>query len=268
MKRKNIADKIRLSKYVIKFLENIGMKQVARQVYMWMRPDERQITVRKTTATFDQTSYADYVEINRAHDETPIMKKIIKSIDESTVFYDIGANIGFYTIFAAQIITSGRVIAFEPNPYTAHRLEANLSRNNQSATILNMALSDATGTTALRTPELHGQAQLTTTEDAPSQSVSVEQYQGDKVIEEHDLPIPTVIKIDVEGHEAHVLRGLAETIEDPACKTITCELHPEMLTEYGDTPEEVKLLLRDSGFEIDEIGINSPRPNIWAKKKQ
>lgn len=133
--------------------------------------------------------------------------------NDGYVFVDAGAHIGTYSLaFAGR---SRSVIAFEPSLANYHRLCGGIALAGLSHKIraVHSALSDYTGRASLRIPSEDGGLSTLETwiphapETAPREDVFVNQmdsYALDKV---------GLIKIDVEGHEEHVLRGARKTIE-------------------------------------------------------
>ncbi len=75
----------------------------------------------------------------------------------------------------------------------------------------------------------------------------VEVVEGDKFVEAHGLPPPSAVKIDVEGYEYAVLRGLRRTLSSPSCKLVCCEIHSRYLPA-GVVPEDVIRFLMSLGF--------------------
>jgi hypothetical protein len=64
-----------------------------------------------------------------------------------------------------------------------------------------------------------------------------------------DHPNPDIVKIDVEGHEYAVLKGMSDTIKN-SHPTIYVEVHPELLADLGDSESQVHQLLRDLNYEL------------------
>jgi FkbM family methyltransferase len=139
-------------------------------------------------------------------------------------FVDIGAHIGFYTVAAA--LCGSRVLAFEPHPRARAHLLANLELNATSAEVVPKAVSSTAGGALLRVPETPDMSwasleQRTFIEGEP---LEVEVTTVDDETGERDLR-PTLVKIDVEGHELEVLTGMNSTLE---------RSRPVVLCEVGE----------------------------------
>ncbi len=128
------------------------------------------------------------------------------------VFYDVGANAGAFAVFAANL--GSHVLAFEPVPSSFKRLQENVAINtpNCSITALNYAVGASTGTLKMTTGFGTGNHALRPGESTPS--VEVEMVTLDDII--RDQPIPTFLKVDVEGHELEVLKGATTVLASPA----------------------------------------------------
>lgn len=159
-------------------------------------------------------------------------------------FIDIGGNVGMITLHAAALVgPAGRVHTFEPNPDLVGRLRKLIALNDlQSVTLHAAGLSDAPGELTLRILYNHpGQGTLGDIDPADKSGVTRE-YRvpvrvGDDVLPP-DLPGPATIKIDVEGYELHVLRGLRQTL---------ARLRPVVFTEVSDD------YLRRAGSSVDAL---------------
>ncbi|MCA6364010.1 MAG: FkbM family methyltransferase [Bacteroidetes bacterium] len=151
-------------------------------------------------------------------------------LDENydTLFYDIGANIGLMSLLAAQKLRhTGEVVAFEPVQSTYDKLLQNISLNPQLENIqhLRLALSDQNGEQKiyLTGPGRDAWNSLVPAEGVKSETILTAKL--DDLLEQDalDLPPPTLMKIDVEGWEIHVLRGAEKTLR---------EWKPVMLIEF------------------------------------
>lgn len=134
-----------------------------------------------------------------------------KVVPDDAVTVDVGANCGLYTRRLARL--SRRVHAFEPSEQMARLLRRTSARN---VSVHELALSDHEGDAELFIPQgedgpVHGLASLEARADPPAglMSVHVPTARLDAVIDQ-DVAF---VKIDVEGHELHVLNGAVEILE-------------------------------------------------------
>jgi FkbM family methyltransferase len=144
------------------------------------------------------------------------------------VFYDIGANVGFFTILGAHMVgPGGRVFAFEPLPENAVALRRNAALNGfDHVTLIEAAVSHAAGTATLFTAAEPTWAKLATPGDAQAteRTVTVRLVTIDDLLAEGSVAAPTLVKIDVEGAELDVIAGMTHTIERHR-PVILCEMH-------------------------------------------
>ena len=154
-----------------------------------------------------------------------------------------------------------KVIAFEPHPANVDRLRENASLNEIQIEVQSVALSNEHGSSELSISGENDQAGAGThslSTGGDGQTLEIETIEGDRLIEEGNIPPPTVVKIDVEGAEQLVLEGLRATIESGQCHTIYCEVHPDRLSGFGGSEQELRELLRENGYEIRVIKQRSP----------
>ena len=138
------------------------------------------------------------------------LRLVLETWPEQVVF-DIGANIGVYSLICSEETTS-RVIAFEPHPATADQLERNLASNDRkNVKVIRKALSDQVGELSFTDDEGSPVNRLMNDGEQGQATIRVSVSTGAMVCEEEDL-VPSVIKLDVEGHEVEVLRGLGDLL--------------------------------------------------------
>jgi FkbM family methyltransferase len=197
------------------------------------------------------------LEVGRGHpgyalgaSEPLVQEALVRYLARGAVFYDIGANVGFLTMIGARKVQpEGVVYAFEPSPETAAVLRRNVARNRlENVVVIERAVAAEVGVATLAAED------PLTARLAPS-GIQVETTTIDAT--GSDLRPPDVIKIDVEGAEAHVLRGMRATLVD-ARPIVICEIH-------GETDAECVELLEAAGYvasklEPDEGGM----PHIVA----
>ena len=150
---------------------------------------------------------------------------IMKEIRPGEIFYDIGANIGVYTVLAARCTgENGRVFAFEPHCPSFSRLLDNIRINNLEniVTPCNFALHDQQGFFPFNYFSGEAATSHSQIESAPGDSkfefqpkISELKYSAsiDSLIATNEFPPPHHIKIDVDGNEFTILRGMTTLIK-------------------------------------------------------
>ena len=160
--------------------------------------------------------------------EASVERILLSNLRPGTVFYDVGAHIGVFSLIAARTLgVQGSVFAFEPDPSNVRRIKEHVARNRLDAIrIIPKAVSSTNG--RLRFQRASFQSSMNRgvlVEDAsvpPESTIEVDSITLDAVAREHALP--SLIKVDVEGFEAAVLQG-SEEIFKSAKPLIVCEIH-------------------------------------------
>lgn len=149
----------------------------------------------------DNAAIELYLNYGLVKFETEIFHFLDSIIQHDDIFWDVGANIGYYTLFLAG---KCNVLSFEPNPYLFLRLN-DAVRNHSNATIYNYALFNENKTLDFylnrNSSNLSG---LFSLHGLP---IKVSGKTADGLILSENLKAPTVMKIDVEGYEYFVLKG-------------------------------------------------------------
>lgn len=192
--------------------------------------------------------------------ERAVVRAIAGNLRPGQVAFDVGANIGYMAMVMAQIVgPRGRVVAFEPSPRAQRLLRANASRNSSLRfETRQIALADRVGHEVFSdfSYDLVSRLgdHLADYPDANLLTVPVETL--DHLLETGALPAPDFIKLDVEGAEARVLRGMDVVIQQRQ-PTILAELHEE------DVAAEATRLLTDRGYVARELTQGSPRQVLF-----
>ncbi len=156
---------------------------------------------------------------------------MIESLAEGEVLYDIGANVGSYTLVArARKLV---VVAFEPVAENYAALIRNLALNSMldQVIVIPLALGPMIGLTWIHISDMRsGAASHLITSEMHKRSYHKQLLPivtGDKLLEMYDLPRPHAIKLDVDGCEPDVLRGLEETLKGEQLRVMMIELHDQ-----------------------------------------
>jgi FkbM family methyltransferase len=187
--------------------------------------------------------------------EERVRSAFLAAVRPGDVVWDVGANVGLYTsLFGELVGPAGKVVAFEPVPQSYRAL---LEGTTEVANVvaLNRGLSDRPG----RMPMvIAGEPTAATNSffgDGPGERIELELAAGDDLAEGEQLPLPDVVKIDVEGFELEVLTGLRGTIGEPRCRMVLCEVHFGILDARGQrhAPNRIQRFLSSLGFGIEWI---------------
>jgi FkbM family methyltransferase len=176
---------------------------------------------------------------------------ILDSIRAGDVVWDIGANVGHYTeLFAKRAGQNGRVIAFEPSPENAMTLRS-LAKTVPSVVVMEMALGNTDGRTYLLVgTDRLGATSTIGNNTANKPSTEVEIRAGDSIVETNPIYEPNIVKIDVEGHEISVLKGMLRTLSSARARAVFVELHFGLLKARALSPSDAVTLLTSAGYEI------------------
>ena len=184
--------------------------------------------------------------------ETNLIKKEIHSGD---VVVDIGANIGYYTLLFAKLVgEKGKVFAFEPDPTNFELLKKNVEINDYKNVILEQkALSDSHGKMMLSlNSENTAGHHLNFKQENIDNSIEVDVLNFDQYFAKRKLDI-NFIKMDVEGAESNVIKGMTNTIKNSHNLKMIVEYNPNAIHQMGLHPETFLDLLSDCGFSINDI---------------
>lgn len=157
---------------------------------------------------------------------------------------DVGANIGYYSLLFSQYVgDTGRIYSFEPAPALVSELEKNVNLNNcRNVEISKAALSDHSGTANFYMGPIDNSGLSSFRE--PRQSVSSFEVDlkpfDDFVKEKKGI---TLVKIDVEGAELQVLRGMEKLLRDLR-PNLLVEITDAFLKELGDSANSLQAFLK------------------------
>lgn len=199
--------------------------------------------------------------------EASFSKQLMLACRQGDVVWDVGANVGHYTIsFSNWVGASGKVFAFEPDATNLPKLRSACAELPNTK-ILACGLSEKTERSRFLGDGGDGTTSrvVRSGERIPEGAVEVELRAGDEVIASGQADVPDLIKIDVEGHELAVLRGLQATLTNRKLRKVFVEVHFSVLDRGGraDDPKRIEDILTGSGFKLswtDASHILASRP--------
>jgi FkbM family methyltransferase len=206
-------------------------------------------------------------------DEPKVRQAILDTVRPGTIVWDVGGNIGYYGLIMAKLASSkGKVVVFEPSPDSFDELCRNVRLNElDNVNVEKIALGEAEAIVSMQLSPEPMSHRNTLVKDVPNEGVNTVMVQvmpGDLYRERVSADVPNLIKIDVEGYEEEVLRGLKDTLSQPACHTVICEVHFGILESRGkrDAPCDIVNYLRNLGFLstswLDKSHLRARKPQI------
>jgi FkbM family methyltransferase len=164
---------------------------------------------------------SSYDYIFGAYENPDTLKLFLKWLKPDTVFYDIGANVGFYSLTANTVINNGVIYAFEPMPLVRGIFEKHIELNKKlmpgnNINVFPFAVSDREGVVEFSNDSGYRDGNTYIKDSyvflASDQKIKVACQSVDGFVEQGHK-IPDIIKIDVEGAEFDVLLGAKKTLE-------------------------------------------------------
>ncbi len=175
--------------------------------------------------------------------EFPKQQRFAAELKKGQVVYDVGANVGFYSLLAACCVgSSGRVFAFEPVPENLVYLRRHVALNALAQVMVHpFAVSDAAVSLRFTRGENRSTGHLTIDGDLEVRGITLDDF-----VFSGGNPPPHIIKIDVEGAELAVLRGAQRVLETHRPLLF---LATHGLALHRDCCD----LLRASGYQLESV---------------
>lgn len=170
---------------------------------------------------------------------------VVKNISSKDIFFDVGANAGFYTMLAH--VLGARVVAFEPMPQTFEILK----KNAPNATLVNKALMDKSGSLLFADLGVGIGLNRAIIKGERLPSVEVLAITLDQYCSEQNV-LPTFIKIDAEGAESYVVEGGRHIFQT---------YHPTVVIEGDEVIIEKMKALGYTAFQLHSDGSTVPYKN-------
>jgi FkbM family methyltransferase len=194
--------------------------------------------------------------------EQPLQEVIAANLSAGDVFYDVGANVGFFSLIAARCVDpTGCVYAFEPVPCNAAAIKRNADLNNlENVHVFNEAVADRGGRADLNLAHHLGGAVLAVSGEPPDMSGSmvVDVVALDDIVARRGLRPPTLLKIDVEGAELLVLQGAHQLIMAHRPK-IVFEIDDASRTNALQKSAEASAFLSGCGYGLTQLPAAYPK---------
>ena len=237
------------------FKTRVGKFASEKLIYLSLN-SEKEIYYRKYNLRFAVPNSISRFRIDTFATKEPETLSWIDTFERNAVFWDIGANIGLYSCYAAKS-TDCKVYAFEPSIFNLELLGRNISLNRLTDKVIIIPIP-------LTENLLENKLSMSTTEWSGSGSTFGQNYthDGSKLIEKFNyrtvgismdqaisllkLPQPNYIKMDVDGIEHLILKGGSEVLKKT--KSLLVEVDDKFEIQKQNTTE----YLRNAGFKLAE----------------
>lgn len=270
----NLLKRLTYRTEVITLVRRLRLRSLLKKWYFWWaRPSDGVVRIEVTgvEARFYVRTPGEMRNLDPAggaQAEFPILGKVLSFLSAGGVFCDIGSNVGLYAILAAKKLgEQGRVLAFEPYSQAFCHLRDNIKLNGMTnITVFNKAVGKTHGTAQLNMGEENADSSLVrspTGRDLGHETVNV--ISIDEFLRVEQLPVPQVVKIDVEGFEYSVMQGMRRTLTEPACQLVCCEVHPSLLPPEI-SPQSIPAFLESLGFQHIEARPRRDTFHVFASK--
>lgn len=224
---------------IIKYLKSDSVEVLGNKIYL-----DEEDTMRLSTRGYYE----------------PFTTKFVQSIvKRGEVVLDIGANIGYYTLLFAKLVgQDGKVYAFEPHPQNFSLLRRNVEYNGYGNVVLEQkAVADTSGIAALylaKSGSHHHSIcknNFNTTSSLDIGLISLDDYFERNIgIAKENAKKVSIIKIDVEGAEFDVLKGMEKVLEDNEEIKLILEFTPSFLEDLQIKPKKLITFLEGKGFRL------------------
>ena len=206
-------------------------------------------------------------DIARGSYEEPVQRAFLSNIQSGDVVYDVGANVGFFSLLAARRVgPTGQVYAFEPVARNAAAVERSAGLNGfDTLKVFTRAVGATNGMADLNLAEHIGGAVLASVGAPPDkrETISVDIVTLDHMIREEGLRPPTLVKIDVEGAELDVIRGMKNTLAAHS-PVLIIELDDATQAGIEQKTRELSDLLTEMRYGLSDLAPSYPEAGWWV----
>jgi len=186
--------------------------------------------------------------------EQKFERELLAEAKIGDIVWDVGAFFGWYTKkLSGAVGPAGQVFALEPNPLTRERLQERVV-TEKNVIVLPIALGGTCGSVNFL---LRRAKSRVVSGSSQSDVAVVRMATGDAMVGLGEAAQPCLIKIDAEGLELDILKGLSRTLASPVLRAVFIEVHFQLLAERhsaGNVPAEIVELLKSYGFRTRWVG--------------
>ncbi|ADE04550.1 FkbM family methyltransferase [Haloferax volcanii] len=204
-------------------------------------------------ARFTVQSVEEIWRIRDLRGEQDVIRLLLEEAEEDDVLWDVGSNIGTHACICS---TKANVFAFEPNPDTFDRLTENSDRAPGTVIPLRYGLSSSSGDISFEPSPIAANG---THKVSTEGSMTIKTISGDELVESGEVPKPNVVKVDVEGHELEVLKGMTNALQ--SVNFVIVEIHA------GVDPKDVTKLLSEAKLSTEITKLNRDEDFVIGRRQ-
>jgi len=199
-----------------------------------------------------KSMYLGYCGVETAH-------SLNKYLNSGGIFIDVGAGIGYFSAIASDIVdTSGQVHCFEPNPFNIKVIQKMIKSNPNSNIVLNdyaLGAQDAVCNYYIqRLKRVTKCSMIYSLIERIDETIEVRTRRLDNYLEQKNIDRVSLVKIDVEGYEYYVLKGLSGFLKRTSSKPpIICEILASAYKNLDFCLEELYDYMKSYGYEAHNI---------------
>lgn len=257
MENKNYNRRQRIFKKCKKFFKKVSKTRSGKTWYVRKTSDFVLSILKKHFAVVQgHRMYLDSkdslsLSINGVYERTQT-ELVQREVKEDFVVFDIGANIGYYTLIFARLVGhTGKVFAFEPDPGNFALLKKNVEINGYKNVILaQKAVSDKTGNIKLYLSDSNKADHRTFDSDDGRRCIEIESIRLDDYFSNYEGKVD-FIKMDIQGAEGAALQGMSSLMQKNSHVKMMLEFWPGGLKKFGTEPRDVLEKLIQYGFTLN-----------------
>ena len=200
--------------------------------------------------------------------EVAVQETLGRYLRPGGVFYDVGANVGFFTLIAARMVgPEGRAYAFDPVAENIETVQKNALLNGfGNVRAFEVAAGRSAGVAEFLMTHWDGGGTLSSSAVRPTEPQSRRSVQVvtlDDLIASQHLERPTLVKVDVEGVELDVLEGMARTIA-AAMPVVLCEIDDGDRESFLRRWQQLDDRLMSFGYSVSHLRSSYPNTNWFV----
>ena len=203
--------------------------------------------------------------------EQPETRLVQDVLDSGDLFLDVGANIGYYSLLAAQIVgAAGQVHAFEPMPQNVAALRHTMRENGITNIVVNqVAVGAGPGSLDLFVSDQEignlGWASIVPS-GRRSRAVTVERMAIDDYLTSRSIGRVNLVKLDIEGGELDAFRGMRSLLAQSDAPDLLVEVNPDLLEKLGSDSRDLTRFIAGQGYALYRVELLALEPVISESK--